>query len=136
MGYANEIKGPWFGVEIPAYLRCFDCRGTELVGPYLSSERAEADLGLYVGDERYGTTPVSCHTYLDARTASDELLAKQVQDMVRESERLNQEYESCVETKDTGKGGSCFYRPLALCMSNYGWSVLCDRRTVRIRHFK
>lgn len=133
--YAIEVKGEWFGVVLPPWLRAFDCRGEALAGPYMASEKAEADLGLRTVNDRHGVTPMSCQTYIDARTATEEELRRQVTDMIKEATRIKKEYDAA-PTEDAGLGGSCLYLPIAICMSNYGWSVLCDRRTQRTRHFK
>lgn len=136
--YAKEVELTgsrcWYGVGVPAWLRAFDCRGEPLAGPYMGSEKAEVALGLRVGDERHGTTPLSCQTYIDARTAGVEELRRQVTDMVREAERFKAEYDQA-PTVDQGHGGSCLHLPVALCMSNFGWSILCDRRTMRVCYF-
>ena len=134
MSHAKEVTGKWFGVEIPVWLRAFDCRGEPFAGPYMGSEKAEVDLGLRGGDDRHGTTPMSCQTYIDARTADEVELRRQVTDMVREAEKMKKAYDAA-PTKDQGHGGSCLYLPVAICMSNFGWGVLCDRRTQRVRYF-
>lgn len=137
---AIEVKGSWFGVEIPSWLRAFDCRGEALATPYKGSEKAEVDLGLRsLKGESYwahGTTPLSCQTYIDARTADEVELRRQVTDMVKEATKFKKEYDAVGNVADKGLGGSCFYLPIAICMSNFGWSILCDRRSQRVRHFQ
>jgi hypothetical protein len=144
MTFAKEIVGQWFGVAIPSWLRAFDCRGSgkDLMprAPWgetlFGGEKASVDLGLRDGtwDGRHDTIPTSCSTYLDARTASESELARQVADMVKEATRLKTEYDTAKEAAK-GVGGSCLYLPIAIEMSNYGWSVISDKRTCKIRAF-
>jgi len=142
--YSKEIKGSWFGVTIPEWLRAFDCRSSEddiaprtPWGSYLwSSERAAVDLGLRAEGVYNDTTPVGCSTYIDARTAPEEELRRQVENMVAEATRLREEYLEGKKFPDTeGQGGSCLYMPVAVCLSNFGWSVLADRTQGIVRRF-
>lgn len=143
--YAKEItEKTWFGVEIPEWLRAFDCRANDdEIAPkspwgtcLWSSERAAVDLGLRTKEECFDTRPLSCSTYTDARTASENELRRQVADMVKEATRLRDEYEHAKQHR-AGKdeGGSCLYQPVAICLSNFGWSVLSDTRTQVVRRF-
>ena len=142
--YAIEIsEREWHGVEIPEWLRVFDCRGDDLVkaswGHVLwSSEKAEVDLGLRSDKDRFATTPLSCSTYIDSRTAVESELARQVANMVAEATRLR---DQCLEAKqspgeDKGFGGSGYYLPVAIAMSNFGWDIICDRRISVTKFFQ
>jgi len=141
MGYAIEVIGTWYGIEIPSWLRAFDCRANDAAtspwGTSLwSSERAEVDMGLRTATSRNATTPVSCSTYTDARRADDAELARQVTRMVEEATRIRAEYLAAKDRPaQPGSGGSCLYLPVAVCMANYGWSVVCDERTMIVRAF-
>lgn len=149
MGYAKEVIRVWYGVELPEWLRAFDCRAenkdiapeapwTNMYGKVIlwGSERAEVDLGLRSREESHGTTPISCQTYLDARKASESELRSQVLDMVSSAWRLRREWLSAKEHQAApGEGGGCCYQPVAICMSNFGWSIICDRRTQVVRRF-
>ena len=148
MKYATEITtGEWYGVAIPAWLRAFDCRQDETTtnpdwhGRMLwSSERAAVDCGLIEWDDAgtvdYSTTPESTRTYVDARTAPDEELASQVRNLVDSAQRMRAHYAEASERRARpGEGGSVVYTPLAICISNFGYSVLCDRRTGITRRF-
>jgi len=147
--YATEVVGMWYGVEIPGWLRAFDCRAAlgeecNAVGPdgttLYGSERAAWDCGLRVIDgscrsERFDTSPTSCQTYIDARTAPVEELRKQVSDMVREATKLRDEYLR-MASKPATDGGGCYYMPVLIEMSNFGWSVVSDRRTCVVRSYQ
>jgi hypothetical protein len=144
--YATEVKDMWYGIALPAWLRAFDCRseaGKEFAsrtpqGRCLTGlERAEVDLGLCgEGYERYSTVPVSCATYIDSCTATQAELSRQVEDMVRQATKLYQEYQHQRTLPSVqGQGGSCLYLPVAVCMSNFGWCVVSDLRTVVVRPF-
>ena len=140
--YAKEVTGEWYGVSIPAWLRAFDCRAsgddiapTSPWGTTLwSSERAEVDLGLRTQTNWFSTTPLSCSTYIDARTCSDVECAKQVTDMVKEATKFRAEYEDAkAHEAPKGQGGGVYYQPVAIVMSNFGWSILADNRTGVVR---
>jgi hypothetical protein len=142
--YSIEItEREWHGVEIPEWLRVFDCRGDEIPkaswGPALfSSEKAEVDLGLRSEKDRFGTTPLSCQTYQDSRTAVESELARQVTDMVKEATRLRDQYLEAKQNpgEDKGLGGSGYYLPVAIAMSNFGWDVICDTRVSVTKFFQ
>jgi hypothetical protein len=132
----------WYGVKIPSWLRVFDCRGEDLViapwGSVLwSSKRAEVDLGLRTEKDRFGTTPLSCSTHIDSRTASESELTRQVADMVKEATKLRDQYLEAKKNpgKDKWFGGSGYYLPVAIAMSNFGWNVICDKRTSVTKFF-
>lgn len=144
MSFAKEISGEWYGVAIPSWLRAFDCRSEDVFadprspwGTVLySDEKAQVDLGLRTETYRYATTPLSCSTYIDARRADDAELARQVRDMAQAATKLHKEWEKAASLLAArGEGGSCVYCPVAICMSNFGWSVLSDERTCRVRRF-
>lgn len=147
MGYSKEITGIVFDVSLPDWLRFFDCRASEkelfpeapwtnMYGKVIlfGSERAEVDLGLRTKDDRFGTTPTSCQTYVDARVCDSNELSRQVADMVQAATKLRQDWIEAAK-HPSADGGSCYYKPVAICLSNYGWNVLCDTRTKRVRAF-
>lgn len=148
--YAKEIKGEWHGVKIPSWIRLFDCRTEEDAktpkapwGEYLyGSERAAADLGLrgvLESGERfhYDTVPTSCQTYIDSRTCKPEELVRQFSDAVKRAGELRKEYlQTKKNQKEKPDGGSCLYLPVAIAISNFGWSIISDRRTEVVRGFK
>jgi hypothetical protein len=146
--YSTEVKGEWYGVTIPPWLRAFDCRceaGKEFsyISPWgatlMGSERAEVDVGLRGAsyDDCHGTSPTSCQTYIDARTASEDELRKQVSDMVREATKLRDEYLHQATLPETpGQGGSCYYMPVLVALSNFGWSIVSDRRQCVVRSYQ
>jgi len=120
--YAKEHVGEWYGVPIPGWLRVFDCRASdEEITPTApwgaalwSSERAEVDLGLRRGyADSDATNPVSCHTYIDARTASKEEIRAQLRRMI----------EAATSARPQGV--------VAVALGNFGWTVIADRRKER-----
>jgi hypothetical protein len=135
--HSIEITGEWFGIPVPSWLRAFDCRSSDeqtFKSKYWGSERAQIDLGLGVGWECHATTPLSCSTYYDARGAAIDDLRHQVEDMVREADKFYAEWETA--TDNPGNGGSCLYRPVGIALCNYGWSVISDKRTMKVRAFR
>jgi hypothetical protein len=156
MTYAKEIKGTWYGVEIPAWLRVFDCRQSdedmsESRAPWTvttstgehrpllwSGERAEVDCGLRTKDDRHATTPHSCQAYTDFRKANDATCAKYVREMIVEAERERAVYEKAKANPkaDKGHGGSCYYMPVFAYLANYGWGVTADQRTMVVEPFQ
>ena len=145
MTYAKEITGGiWYGVEIPEWLRAFDCREADDAetartpqGRTLwSSERASADLGLRGDGFYFDTCPVACSTYIDARKADDEELARQVRGMVDAAMKVrNERIEAEKHVAGPKEGGSVLYHPVAIALCNFGWSVICDERTRIVRAF-
>jgi hypothetical protein len=143
--YANEVTGGmWYGVTLPSWLRAFDCRAdmsdfapeSSWGAPLFGSQRAEVDMGLRTKDDRFACTPISCQTYIDARKADMQELCRQVTDMVNSATGLRADYESAkAAAKEPSNGGSCYYMPVAICLSNFGWSIMCDNRTVVVRSF-
>jgi len=144
MLYAIEIKDrEWYGVKIPKWLRVFDCRGDEILkAPWghtlWSSEKAEVDLGLRTETDRFGTTPLRCSTYIDSRTAAETELTRQVTDMVKEAKQIRVQYLDAKKNpgEDKGHGGSGYYMPIAIAMSNFGWNVICDERISATKFFQ
>jgi hypothetical protein len=145
MQYAKEVVGEWFGIKLPDGIRAFDCRSENVFedppSPWgttlYSSEKAEVDLGLRTQTEWNGTTPLSCNTYIDARKCSDDELRKQVLDMVEQATKFQDEYiEAAKHMASAGQGGSCLYQVVGVALSNFGWSILCDKRTCIVRRFE
>ncbi len=153
MSYAKEILGgSWFGVSLPEWLRAFDCRreSVELFqrapwgGVIVGNECAAVDLGFRNGswDTDYDTTPISCSGIADTRTAERWQLANEVADMIKAATKLHVSFlaakanpapEGVFLASQGNQGGSCEYQPIAICLCNFGWSVLSDKRTMAIR---
>lgn len=139
MPYAKEIKKDWYGVKVPGWLRAFDCRGDDFPkAPWgetlYADERALVDLGLKRG--RFGTnraiTVTSCLTRLDSRVLSDKELREQVQDMIKAAKTAKQRYLRAARyRKKNGvpDEGMPYYLPIAITLSNFGWSVVSDQLT-------
>ena len=142
--YAIEImEREWHGVKIPEWLRVFDCRGEELPkvpwGQTLfASEKASVDLGLLSETDSFSACPLSCSTYTDSRIAAEAELTRQVTDMVNRAEMFKEQYLEAKETpgNDKGFGGSAYYLPVAVALSNFGWSVISDRRLSVTKFFQ
>lgn len=142
--YSIEItERQWYGVKVPKWLRVFDCRGAELPKtPWgytlFASEKAEVDLGLRSETDSFGATPISCSTYIDSRLAAEAELIRQVTDMVQRARQLRLQYLAAKKNpgEDKGHGGSAYYLPVAVTLSNFGWSVLCDRRVSVTKFFQ
>lgn len=142
MGYSTEHTQEWCGVLIPDWIRVFDCRCEDRNagiktpwGSYLwGSERAAVDLGLRGEGFYHDTTPLSCSTYIDARTAGDKEVARQLQRALEDAEKFRAEYLAAIPATP-GDGGSCLYLPVAITISNYGWSIVADNRNYVVRAF-
>jgi hypothetical protein len=142
--YAIEItEREWYGVKIPKWLRVFDCRGDDIVkAPWgralWSCEKAEVDLGLLSKDNDFTSNPLSCSTHIDSRTAPESELTRQVTDMVKEARRLRVQYLDAKKDpgEDKGHGGSGYYLPVAIALSNFGWNIICDRRESVTKFFQ
>ena len=147
MKYSIEHTREWCGVLIPEWIRVFDCRASheEIFGPsslapwgvrLWGSERAEVDMGLRGPDWSHATHPLSCQTYIDARTAGEKELTRQLRNAVVDAERLRKEYLEAKEVPSVPeKGGSCLYLPVAITISNFGWGIVSDERTRVVRNF-
>lgn len=131
------------GVEIPAWIRVFDCRAPDVDiaprapwGPCLwGSERAAVDLGLRGQGFQHDTTPMSCSGTGDLRKASDAEIARHLTNAFQEADKLRALWEKARTCKRGNQGGSCFYQPVAVTISNYGWGVMCDERTMAVQYF-
>lgn len=142
--YSKEIRGAWSGVQIPDWLRVFDCRNADgeawVKTPWgstlLGSERAQVDLGLRTAEGSHATMLLSCSTYIDARTAGEAEIGKQLRDGIKEAEKFRAEYEAAKKRRaKPGDGGSCLYMPVAFALSNFGWCIISDERTMIVRAF-
>ena len=140
MSFSKEIVGEWFGVAIPPWIRAFDCRSETFSvkadwGDYLfGSEKAAADLGLLSENHNYYITPIRLHPNVDLREAYEEELHSEISAMVREAFNYRQEFLSALESSNLG-GSAYYYLPVAICMSNFGWSLVCDVRVFRVKQF-
>jgi hypothetical protein len=142
--YSIEIaERIWYGVKIPKWLRAFDCRGDELPkAPWgrtlWSYEKAAMDLGLLSEKDSFTTNPLSCSTYTDSRTAAETELVRQISDMVREAKKFRNQFLDAKKKPgdDKGHGGSAYYLPVAIAMSNFGWNIICDRRISVTKFFQ
>lgn len=142
--FSTEItSGEWYGVTLPEWLRFFDCRGEFNISwtPWgervCGGDRAKIDLGLKRGyyEDNDATTLVGCSTYIDSRTACIGELGRQVSDMIEAAEKFRRDYEKYKNKiakpgeNCYANGGSCFYLPVAAAMSNFGWSIIADKRS-------
>jgi hypothetical protein len=118
-----------YGVKIPPWLRAFDCRAYAYFGCGLyGSERAEADLGLRSEKENHSTTPESCNPHIDNREAMPEELKRQVTDMVASATKMRDKFLKMAKRGSNLKGGTAIYLPVAVALSNFGWSIIADKR--------
>lgn len=143
--FCTEIK-VLGGVKLPRSVRCFDVRipddevfkDCKPYGEHLwSSERAAYVLGLRTSwSHRYDTSPVSCQAYEDFRTCSEARLALVAQNMRKMLREYLREYRLAERfPAGKGEGGSCYYKPVALTLANYGYGLMCDERTKLVRAF-
>lgn len=144
--FSTEItSGEWYGVTLPKWLRFFDCRSSDSwnapKAPWgesiYSGERAQIDLGLKRGyyEDNDATTLVSS-TSCDSRTACMGELARQISDMIEAAEKFRRDYEKYKDkVAKPGEGGSCFYLPVAAEVSNFGWSIIADKRSCIVVSF-
>jgi len=75
---------------------------------------------------RHLTTPISCQTYTDHRTQTEEQLAKMLVEIAKECDKMEQGYLKVKRKRnnaDMRHGGSCTYRPFLVVINNYGWSI-------------
>lgn len=141
--YSSEIASgiTWYDTVIPEWLRAFDCRS--MVG-YLGtvasygfilygSEKAMVDMGLKGMDFDYCTTPESCDPHIDNREATHDELARQVADMVATATRIKLKYEEVAKRGNNPNGGTAIYLPVAIALSNFGWTIIADKRTYVIQ---
>ena len=58
--------------------------------------------------------------------------------MVKEATRLRDQYLEAKQNpgEDKGLGGSGYYLPVAIAMSNFGWDVICDTRVSVTKFFQ
>jgi hypothetical protein len=143
MTYSVElIDRKVFGVRIPEWLRVFDCRGeimrTESNRALYSSDKATWDLGLDSDTECNSSCPISCSTHIDSRSCDESELARQMADMVSHAKKAMTSYVEAVNMPgdDKGHGGTGHDKPIAIALSNYGWSVICDRRLSATKFFR
>lgn len=136
---APRLEGSLCGVRLPRRIPTFDCRIPEPVFPYLpsvggrtlwSGERAAYALGLW-HDHHYAM-PVSVQCYTDLRKL---LRAADVRDMrglvarqLVQWRRNKRQYDRQTAAGWRPDGGGITYRPVCLEISNYGYSVLADKR--------
>ena len=144
MSFSTEIKGSFCGVNIPGWLRFFDCRWPDDKDfpktPYGASlmgyEKAAFDIGLLSQNERNAVTPISCTTYVDHRTANHKLMQPIIINMIDSVIKLNDEFLLLKEKKLKAKnGGQAIYQPMFVALSNFGWTIVADRRNYVIRPF-
>lgn len=113
-----EILGHWSGVEIPGWLRAFDC----------------STMDCHLMDCLAGTPFAHWKEYLVTCNLSSrfKLTARCVDDMVHEAEHVKEEYESILARgryRTTG-GGRCNWRPVALVLGKRHWAVVGDSTTL------
>lgn len=104
---------------------------------------AERALGFEGVKDRHGwsalTTPCSVS---GGSTRNPEGAASILESTLREASRMMAEWERAARldrigsNPNTGRGGSVVQYPIAVCLSNYGASVLCDSRRSIVLYFK
>jgi len=136
------------GVKLPAWLPAFDCRWAEdLPLPkdasgltLYGSERAEVALGLRDTEKGIynSVTPTSIQgtDFRDPRWQKD--AAKTLRDLIKYAKKHKAVYDSLGENwKDTDRsGGVGYFLPVAIALSNFGASLICDRRAYRVKFFQ
>jgi hypothetical protein len=153
MPYAKEIvDGTFLDHPIPSWLRVFDCRKPEgqeftkapwsykvngkTVSPSLIGEDlAEMDLGLRTRDGSNATHPEYCNRYGDLR--DDDLETQDaIKHMIAAAYKIHDEWVACLtpESALVDCGKVC-YKPIAVALCNFGWSVIADRRISRVVAF-
>lgn len=55
---------------------------------------------------------------------------------MREAVKLRHRWEAAERSHDQGRGGSVYYRPVAIVLSNYGASVYASEASKRVDYFK
>lgn len=134
--FSLEIKGEWFGIAIPEWLRAFDCRSSDKESfpktswgrSLVATERAQVDLGLQTEHCNNAATLVGCHTYTDARRANEAELRRQITNMIEEAEKCRLAYIKA-QNNPSNDGGGCYYMPVGIALCNYGWTVIGDEKT-------
>jgi hypothetical protein len=139
------------GVEIPSWLKAFDCRWPEdedlpkdPSGTYTmyGSERAEYALGLRGAGENYfdyASEPSSIQGYCDTRKECwEDEASSYVRRMIESAEEERAKYLACDNPAniDRGHGGSGYYIPVAIALCNFGASLICDRRDYKVQYFQ
>lgn len=139
-----------FGVKAPEWLKLFDCRHDVMMrdpsghATVYASEAAEYALGLrsYERGEYFGTTPSSLQAYWDFRQKDERTYAEAARCIQRQVERaieMQAKYDSVKADPENVKGefgGSCYFRIVAVALSNFGVCVIADRRDLVCEYFK
>lgn len=147
MNYSIEHIDNWFGVELPDWIRFFDCRTCESLNcrqeesqlyqktpegnTLWSSERAAYDLGIYP----HVASMLSCDPGYDLRKSEKEVI-RALKGAIEKVVEFKKEYKEAFEKGMSDDGGSVIYDPMAICISNFGWSIIADRRSFMVRAFK
>jgi len=138
------------GVHFPDTIPVFDCRWEDSI-PHpkdpsgsvtmWASERAEYALGLrsYKDGIYNAAIPVSIQGYWDTRDPrSESEAARWLADMLERASEEMAKWEALGEdweNSDNGKGGTVFYKPVAIALSNYGVCLICDEKTKRVKFY-
>ena len=138
------------GIDFPEWLPVFDCRWPDEDLPkdpsghvtMWSSERAEYALGLrsYEKGIYDASCPVSIQSYVDSRNERWKEDAKRwLRDLIARAKELREKHESIGQdwqSKNNGHGGSVCDLPLAIALSNFGASLIADRKQSRTEYFQ
>lgn len=126
MRYTKDIKTA--SVKIPRACRVFDCRGEhptldENGRTLYASDKAQKDLGFEC------TFPESIQGWSDMRECpevADRAISRGIE-IFKEYRKTFLKAKRMVN-KPCPNGGSAYYKPIGICLSNYGVSLICDRR--------
>lgn len=132
MAYSTEIKKEWYGVKLPKACRAFDCRGESVKdkrGYFLySHEKAQADTGMVF------QCPVSAQGYRDTRD-SEETAQQCVKRAIEEFKKYRRLFLKAKRLA-SNEVGSGYFAPIGICLSNFGWTLLCDGNEFHTIPFK
>jgi hypothetical protein len=113
---APRVKAPWgetlYGVELAAY-----------------------SLGISEGWAGNACYPISVSGYRDTR-GDDEKFMAIARDLAKHAKRLRSAYEKSVGSVNNGRGGSVNHAPVAVAVTNFGGSVIADRRVFSVEYFR
>lgn len=122
----------------------FDCRSPEdgvfsVKAPWgetlIGAEQAAYSMGLRTSWMGNDTTPAGLSGCQDLRQSQSQF-ERVARDLVQQAKRLMKDYEAAKRNPaPEGAGGSVYYRPVAIAISNFGGSVLADRRDFSVRCF-
>ena len=146
MPNCEKLTGYFAGVRLPRSVPVFDVRDYHAEdtivkclapsGKYALSLYSSERAWFLLGDVTGYTTPMSCSTYLDARTCSETELARQVKGIRHQVAIMWREYRKALHRlAKPGDGGSCVHRPALAYIANYGWGISAKRDGYLVAQF-